>query len=359
MKIFFKNIHVRNIYNFFLVLSSILFFFSTEKIEAKTFNISNIEISKPFILNFNKYDVLDEGFKKAFSELISIIVNSEDKKKIENIKLNEVKGMIETFSIKEEKFINEIYYVNLGVSFNKKKIFNFLEKKSIFPSIPNKKSFLFIPIIIDEQKKDLLIFSENLIFENWNKNKETNQLIEYILPTEDLEDINLIKKNYENIEQYNFKEITDKYFLKDSIIALIFKNETELRILSRITIKDSVSLRNQSFNDTDITNLNEIEKIINQLKISYEDYWKKSNQINTSIKLPLLIKVNSSNNLKISAFEKILDNMDLVYNYSILKYDKNFIFYQVTFNGTPNIFLKSLGDKNYFFDTQNKIWILK
>ena len=218
---------------------------------------------------------------------------------------------------------------------------------------------MFIPIIIDEQKKDLLIFSENLIFENWNKNKETNQLIEYILPTEDLEDINLIKKNYENIEQYNFKEITDKYFLKDSIIALIFKNETELRILSRITIKDSVSLRNQSFNDTDITNLNEIKKIINQLKISYEDYWKKSNQINTSIKLPLLIKVNSSNNLKISAFEKILDNMDLVYNYSILKYDKNFIFYQVTFNGTPNIFLKSLGDKNYFFDTQNKIWILK
>ena len=47
-----------------------------------------------------------------------------------------LKGMIESFSIKEEKFINEIYYVNLGVSFNKKKIFNYLEKKNIFPSIP-------------------------------------------------------------------------------------------------------------------------------------------------------------------------------------------------------------------------------
>ena len=30
--------------------------------------------------------------------------------------------MIETFTIKEEKFVNEIYYVNLGVSFNKKNI---------------------------------------------------------------------------------------------------------------------------------------------------------------------------------------------------------------------------------------------
>ena len=62
--------------------------------------------------------------------------------------------MIESFSIKEEKFIDEIYYVNLGVSFNKKKIFSYLEKKNIFPSIPIKKKFLFIPIIIDESKKD-------------------------------------------------------------------------------------------------------------------------------------------------------------------------------------------------------------
>ena len=42
--------------------------------------------------------------------------------------------MIDSFSIKEEKFINQTYYVNLGVSFNKKKIFKFLEKKNIFPS---------------------------------------------------------------------------------------------------------------------------------------------------------------------------------------------------------------------------------
>ena len=66
--------------------------------------------------------------------------------------------MIDTFSIKQEKFIDEVYYVNLGVSFNKKKVFNFLEKKNIFPSIPIKKNILFIPIIIDENKKNYLFF---------------------------------------------------------------------------------------------------------------------------------------------------------------------------------------------------------
>ena len=50
--------------------------------------------------------------------------------------------MIDSFSIKEEKFINQVYFVNLGVSFNKK-IFNYLEDKNIFPSIPLKKNFYF------------------------------------------------------------------------------------------------------------------------------------------------------------------------------------------------------------------------
>ena len=36
---------------------------------------------------------------------------------------------------------------------------------------------------------------------------------------------NLIKKNLEFIEQYDFKQIINKYYLNDSIIALIFKKE--------------------------------------------------------------------------------------------------------------------------------------
>ncbi len=75
--------------------------------------------------------------------MISLITISSDREKINNIKLNQIKGMIDSFSIKEEKFINEVYYVNLGVSFNKKDIFNYLEKKNIFPSIPIKKNFIY------------------------------------------------------------------------------------------------------------------------------------------------------------------------------------------------------------------------
>ena len=52
--------------------------------------------------------------------------------------------MIETFSIQEEKFINEVYYLSLNVSFNKKKILNLMEKKIFFHLIPVEKKIFFL-----------------------------------------------------------------------------------------------------------------------------------------------------------------------------------------------------------------------
>ena len=359
MKTYHKINYTKFLYIFFVILSLNIFFFSTVKSEGKAFQIDNIEISRPFKINFNKNDVIDEGFRKAYSELISLIVKSSDQKKIKKIQLNEIKGMIESFTIKEEKFIDETYSVNLGVIFNKRKIFNYLENKNVFPSIPKKKTFLFIPIIIDESEKDLLIFYNNQIFDEWNKNQKKSHLLNYILPTEDLEELNLLKSKFENIEKYDFKEITKKYDLKDFIIALIFKNQNELRILSKINLNENTVIKNQTYKNINFKNKEKLDQLIEDLKLIYEDYWKKENLINTSIKLILNVKANNLENDKISAFEKILNETDLIYDFFISKFDKNYTYYQIIFNGTPNVFLQNMSDKNYNFDTQNSIWILK
>ena len=349
----------KNLYKIFIFLALYLFFFSTAKVESKGFDINNIEISRPFELNFDKNTVIDEGFRKAFSELILLIVNSSDQKKIKQPKLNEIKSMINSFSIKQEKFINDIYYVNLGVTFNKKEIYKFLEKKNIFPSAAPKKKFLFFPIIIDENKNEPLIFYENEIFNKWNDSPRNSDLIEYILPTEDLEDFNIIKNNFDKIEEYNFKEIISKYSLDESIIALIFKNNENLRILSRIYVNKKTILKNQTFSNMTLNKNENIDSIIENLKTTYEDYWKNFNRINTSIKLPIFIKVDSKKIKKISKFEKILKETDLVYDYNISKIDKNFLYYKIIFNGTSTVFLKTMNIYNYNFDTQNKLWILR
>ena len=266
--------------------------------------------------------------------------------------------MIESFSIKEEKFIKNIYHINLGVTFNKKKIYKYLEKRNIFPSQIKKETFLFVPIIIDQKNNEMILFSDNQFYINWNKENQKNYLIRYLLPTEDLEDINLIKSKSINIENYDFKKIIEKYFLDHSIVALIFKNNNETKILSKISIKDKKIIKNNSFSDFDYSNDDEINLLIGKLKIIYEDLWKDYNQINTSIRFPLLIKVNNQNLDVSSKFENILNEIDLIGKYSIHKFDRDYIYYEILFNGTPKNFLNIMKNRNYSFDTQKKIWVL-
>ena len=351
--------YLKNLYILFIVLSLNIFFFSTTKVLAKSFEINDIEISKPFENNFNKNIVIDTGFKEAFSKLIQTIIRSSDYKKVKNIKLNEIKAMVDSFSIKEEKFIDQNYYVNLGVSFNKKKIFKYLERKNIFPSQIIKEKFLFIPIIIDENDNDLKIFSNNLVYEKWNTINQEYYLINYLLPTEDLEDLSIIKKNYDLIENYDFKEIIKKYYLENCIIALFFKNGQEVRILSKIITKNKIVIKNDSFPEFDLQNPEKIRLLISKLKNTYEDTWKDYNQINTSIKLPIVLRVDNQNFTKLINFENTLSELDLVNYFSIKKFNNKYLYYEIIFNGTPTNFLNIMKDKNYKFDTQKKIWILE
>jgi hypothetical protein len=348
------------LYIFFLVLALNLSFFSTNKVNAEAFLIDEIEISEKLENNFDKNILINKGFKKAFKQLMGKLVQSKDLEKTKNISLNEIKSMIETFSIKEEKFIKKTYNLNLGVSFNKKKIFKYLNLKNIFPAQINEEKFLFIPIIIDQSNTDLLVFSNNPIYINWNKENDVKKyLIKYILPTEDLEDLNLIKKNYLELENYSFEEITKKYILNNHIIALFFKDNDQIKILSKISIKDKKVIKSNSFKKIDLNNSESLKELIESLKIIYEDFWKENNLINTSIKLSLLIKVDNRDFALSSKFEETLNKIDLISNYSISKFDKDFIFYEVIFNGTPKNFINIMTNQKFNFDTQKKVWVLK
>ena len=123
MRCFLKFIKLKTLYNFFLFLALLNIFFSTENSVAKTFSIKEIEISSPFNASFNKNKIINKGFVKAYEELILTIAQSKDQKKLQNSSAKEVKSLVETFSIVQENFIDEIYNLTLNVEFNKKSFF--------------------------------------------------------------------------------------------------------------------------------------------------------------------------------------------------------------------------------------------
>jgi hypothetical protein len=131
MQIINKFLRLQNVYIFFISFLLFIIIFSTTYLHANVFKVSNIKISSSFELDFKKNRVIDEGFQISFMNLLSMITTSGDKNKIKNISIKELKGMIDSFIISDEKFINNEYFAKLETNFNKKKILNFLEKKYI------------------------------------------------------------------------------------------------------------------------------------------------------------------------------------------------------------------------------------
>ena len=100
MKHIYQNLKLTKLYIFFLFLALLNIFFSTGISLAKTFSINDVELSTPFKINFDKNKIIDEGFVQAFNQLMSSIVQSKDQKQLKKITSNQIKSMIDTFSIK-------------------------------------------------------------------------------------------------------------------------------------------------------------------------------------------------------------------------------------------------------------------
>ena len=340
---------------YILFLFFLIFFikFSTINANANTYKVTDLEISKTYDNNFNKDAVIDMAFKKAFEELILRITttNGEEIKKITNLKT--IYSLIESFSIIDEKFIDNKYVSKFEVEFSKKELFKYLEKKNIFPSIPKEKTLLLIPILINNEKNQILLFSENPFYVNWNNFTKKHYLLNYILPNEDIEDINYVKKNINNIEDYNFNEIVTKYEIDDFIILILFQKENNFSALIKSSLNNKIIISNTKFYWKENQS---IENIINNLKLELENQWKKLNIINVSIKLPITLSISSKNYELTKKLEKKLSNLDLVSSFYIDSINNNKLIYKIIYNSTPDKFINEFSNENMKLNTNESIW---
>jgi len=340
-------------YILFLFFLIIFIKFSTITALANSFRIVDLEISKPYDNNFNKEKVINVAFEKAFEELILRITTLKEEELNKLINSKDIYSLIESFSIVDEKFIDNKYISRFEVEFNRKQLFKYLERKNIFPSIPIEKDLLLIPILINNQKNQLFLFSENVFYENWNKFNEKHYLLNYILPNEDIEDIRLIKKNINNIEEYDFNEIVKKYAISDYIILILFQKENNINALMKTNLNNKLIISNKKF---DLNKKDPLENIIKDLKVEFETQWKKINIINVSIKLPITLSVKSKDYKLIESLDKKLYELDLVSSYYIDNFSNEEIVYKIIFNSTPDKFINEFVNSNIKLNTNSSIW---
>ena len=154
----------------------------------------------------------------------------------------------------------------------------------------------------------------------------------------------------------DFLNLIKKYDLNDYIILIIYKDGDEVKTLSKVNLNNSLKVYNQRYIGINLDNKDDFHKILENLKMTYEDYWKKNNEINTSIKLPITLSIKSKSYKKITRLVEIFNATDLISDFYILKFDSEIIEYRIIYNGSPKTFFNNMTKNNFDLVMKNNIW---
>jgi len=227
--------------------------------EENVFTINNVKVKGAINVNFSREKYLNKAFSNSFKILMNKILLTRDLKKIKDIELEQIKNLITSFQILEESYRGDVYSANIKIFYNEDKIKNFLGQRNISFSLSENISAVFFPVFyINDEIQN---FDENFFYTQWLEIKIDNELINFILPLEDLEDISKITKMKNNIEDLDVDSLVNKYDEKNYVFVLMNYEDSKLNIYFKTNFNNNKISKNISH---EVKNIND-ELILNSL----------------------------------------------------------------------------------------------
>lgn len=322
-------------YIFIFLTSIILLLISLTKSfsEESVFSINEVKVQGGIDVNFSREKYLNKGFSNSFDILMNKILLTSDLKKIQKVKLKEIKNLINSFKILEESFRDDIYKVKIKVTYNENKVKEFLRNKNISFSLPKNISAVFFPVFyVNGQIQGL---KENFFYNNWDKVKIKNELINFILPIEDLDDIAQITEMKDNLEDLDIPSLVNKYGEENYVFVLMDYETDDLNIYLKTNFNNNNTSKNISYKIKNIQNETSLNSILKDLKLEIVDLWKEQNLIN--LLMPLSIKIKFEH-LKIKDLDKLRNTfykISIIDKYTLEEFNINDSNYKIYYYGNP------------------------
>ena len=340
---------------FVLFIFIIVLFSKTGNVfsNTNTFNVDNIIVPKN--LYKTKQQLLNSAFKIGFDKLIKDILLDKDYKTLMNTDLKTIKSLVFTFQITEQESKDKNEF-KANIFFDRQKINKFFYDQNIsYADLTNSKIVIF-PVLIEDEK--ILLFSENKFYKEWNKIDTDNaeETIEYVLPVENLEDIETITKNSKNLELVDPKKLLGNYDIDDYIFLVTTIKKDKIKIFLKGVVSGNPIIKN--FNLKSDTK-KDLKVVIEEIKFEISEIWKSQNliDIRTPSFLNIILKVKNKDDLinLLSIFSKI----EIIQNHSVLELNKEFIKIKIKYLGKIDKIQQRLKNENLDIKIDNEIWEIR
>ena len=345
-------------YLFITLTLSILLLFSSSKSfsQENVFTVENVEVSGRVDKNFSRDRYINKALIKSFKVLMSKILVSSDLEKIENIDAKKIKYLISSFKIIEEKYRKAEYEATFSIYYSDRKVKKFLSRKNISFSQPEKVSAVFFPaLFVNDEVKS---FNDNFFYQNWLKNKIENQLIDYVLPFEDLEDLSKVQKLKDSIGDFDIKEIVGKYNNNNYVFILMYYKNNKMKTHIKTSFNGNAVSKNFSYIIDDIKDDEKLNFILNDMKKKITDIWKESNYINLLMPLSITAKYKQKNIKDLDDLRNILYKISIVENFNIEEINVNYSSFKIYYFGNPKKLKTELHKFGYVLQDKQDTWEL-
>ena len=320
------------------------------------FNVNNIEIIKK--TNTSNKDIANQAIKKAYLKLIDKILLIEDKEKISKMDFKKIKELVSYYQVisnvendkKEDIVIFNIF-------FDKDKLHNLFYEKDISYAEITDKEFYLLPVL----KKDdqYFIFNQNFFYEKWN-DFEDNDLVEFILPFENIEIIQKININKNNLFDVEINTLFLEYSKKNQALLLI---DDKNGIVEKIFLRANISGKKINKNLLIKNNFKEKEKnyreIIQRTRNEIIDLVKSQNLIDIKTPSFLNIKLTPNKNNNLAELHKRLNNIGLVDDLYVQEINSEYVLLKIKYLGKLEKIINELKKEKIILKQKNDEWGIK
>ena len=345
--------------NFTFVICILVILLKTGNVlsDSSIFTVNNILVNKNTFKN--KEELINIAFLKGFKKLNNKILLEKDLIKTKNEKLNSIKNLISHYQILNKNNSDDQEVTIVNIFFKRDKIYEYYYKNDIKYSDVTQKDLKILPIL--NVNGETFIYENNFFYNNWDEkepkqnNEKTNfdNLINYILPLEDLKIIETLKNSADNYENVELSNLFDEHDTKDNLFIVINYNKNNTKVFLKGIISSKMVIKNLNLKNE--KNLN-YQNILESLKKEIFEIIKSQNivDIGRPSFLNLKLKINKANDL--IKLQTLLSEIDLIENFHVNELNKKFANIKIKYYGKINVITEKIKKKGLKLEVINNQW---
>ena len=332
------------------ILVILIVFFKTGNLlsENNLFNVNNISLTKKNSLSNNQ--LADKAIKEAFVQLSKRILLKRDIQKISELNNSDIRELVNYYNISNNSDNDNVIF---NISFDKDKIHNLFYNREILYSDIVNKEFYVLPILI--KQSEINIFSNNYFYEYWNEFND--DLLEFILPLENIEIIQNINKSRSNFFNLSLDTIFKEY--SDKNTALVFIEEDELN-KGKIYLKAKIQGKfiSKNLNIKNVKENNSKKEVIFLIKREITNLVKSENLIDVRTPSFINVKLDLNKKNNIVFFKSKIKKINLIEEIFILELNQDYMNIKIKYFGKLERMINQLKKDNIILQLVKGEWLI-